>query len=175
MASSAWCVSRVEKEKQTLILEVDSVSTQLDSALKARVRRQTLMHTQTGPDLEQGRLGTCPGAPTKKGPHPMELFATPHPPPPPAKKMRLAAHISSLHISCPWAPHSLKSGPAHREQMEDKVIKRFNLKLTHRYSPPTGNTTRLHSSCAIIWRGIKQYYFTNAMQHYGNRMVQQLY
>ena len=53
-----------------------------------------LYATCAGPDLWQGRLGTRPGAPTKKGPHQMELRYTPPttppllPPPPRLRRFR---------------------------------------------------------------------------------------
>ena len=46
----------------------------------------------TGPDLGQGRLGTCPGVPTKKGPHQMEL-CYPLPVPPPIILYHMSGHI----------------------------------------------------------------------------------
>ena len=61
-----------------------------------------------GPDLGQGRLGVCPGAVAKKGPHQMELRDAPLPPAP--EKRRLAAHFTPKYI-LPRGPHSLKSGP----------------------------------------------------------------
>ena len=106
------------------------------------IRHRLLKDIPSRPDLGQGRLGTCPGVPTKKkGPHHMELRYLPPPRPPPRKKC-VWQLTSPLNIFCPRAPTVLN--PA----LHPLAVRNVSAqKCAHK----TGNTSSMFPCPLAVW------------------------